>query len=533
LSDSVISTALSLIKLNQDFYLIYYPAATGSKWVASSTPDTANEVSWYVKFEHDVASSRYNVYCKSVSYSFASVGEVRFVFDSHNTVYDPRTGKLVNDLVTVYKSNGGASNTVLTSDVSLNITGQPTLSDGFANDFKITVSSVESSTGITNDPDFFTNLVGTTIRSNPSASFVYFQTVTNSDGQESQQLLADGTVIRKTSLGLGNGAYADRYEFAPGTVFYCDSAYTVSATRNGYVVTATTSITHYMTTGDSVTISGFTDSQYNGTFVVTVIGETTFTYTINDNNATTPALGTGSVRERFYQSSVVLGVSPTQIVLSDVTSQYAAEVGRGSLSFLYRHNSGDTTRVDPATTNIIDLYLVTQSYYTNYMNWISDVTDSIAKPSKPTITELRQSYGQLEDYKMMSDSVIPNSVSFKPLFGRKADKNLQGTIKIVKSYTTTASDSQIRSAVLSAMNSYFSIDNWNFGDTFYFSELTAYLHSQLGALVSSVIMVPADPTAKFGDLYEIRSAPDEIFVNGATTSDVVVISTLNASNMNR
>jgi hypothetical protein len=30
----------------------------------------------------------------------------------------------------------------------------------------------------------------------------------------------------------------------------------------------------------------------------------------------------------------------------------------------------------------------------------------------------------------------------------------------------------------------------------------------------------------FGDLYEIKSAPYEIFVNGATASDVVVIAAL-------
>jgi hypothetical protein len=534
LPSSVISTAMTLINLNQDFYLIYYPDATGSKWVVSNTPDSTNEVPWYVKFEHSVADTKYVVYCKGVVYSFASVGEVRFVYDSNNTVYDPRTGKLVNDLVTVYKTNGGAaSGSVLAKDISLNITGQPTLSDGFADDFRITVSSVDSSTGISTDPDFFTNLVGKTNRSSLDTRFVFFQTVTNTDGQQSQQLLADDTVIRKLTLDGSNGAYADRYAYVPGTVFFCTSALTLSVFRNSFTVTATsTNTVHHLKTGDSVTITDFSVPEYNGTFVVTVISDNQFSYMISDATAPIP-LNQGKVSERFYKTSTVLGVSPTQIVLSDVTSEYIAEVGRGSLSFLYRHNSGNTTRVDPATTNIIDLYLVTQSHYTEFINWLSDITDSLPKPAKPTINELRQSYGKLDEYKMMSDSVIPNSVTFKPLFGRKADKNLQGTIKVVKAYGTTASDSQIRSAVLSAMNSYFSINNWNFGDSFYFSELTAFLHSQLGALVSSVIMVPADPTAKFGDLYEIKSAPDEIFCNGATTSDIVIISGLNASNMNR
>jgi hypothetical protein len=134
---------------------------------------------------------------------------------------------------------------------------------------------------------------------------------------------------------------------------------------------------------------------------------------------------------------------------------------------------------------------------------------------------------------MISDSLVINSVSFKPLFGTKASRNLQGTIKVVRNPSTTASDSQIRSSVLSAMNSYFSIENWTFGDTFFFSELTAYLHDQLTGLISSVVIVSADPSQKFGSLYEIRCQPNEIFCSGATATDIVVVKGLTANNMNR
>lgn len=127
---------------------------------------------------------------------------------------------------------------------------------------------------------------------------------------------------------------------------------------------------------------------------------------------------------------------------------------------------------------------------------------------------------------MISDSMVLNSVRFKPLFGHKAEEQLQATIKVIRSSTTTASDSEIRSRVLEAMNTYFSIDNWDFGDTFYFSELSAYLHSQVGDLVNSIVLVPNDPEMQFGDLYEIRSAPYEIFVNAAQATDIVVISAL-------
>ena len=91
------------------------------------------------------------------------------------------------------------------------------------------------------------------------------------------------------------------------------------------------------------------------------------------------------------------------------------------------------------------------------------------------------------------------------------------------------SDSEIKSRVVEAMNEYFTIDKWDFGDTFYFSELSAYLHEELGDIVSSVVLVPTDPNKAFGDLYEIRSAPNEIFVNAASVDNIIVIDALTSS----
>jgi hypothetical protein len=76
------------------------------------------------------------------------------------------------------------------------------------------------------------------------------------------------------------------------------------------------------------------------------------------------------------------------------------------------------------------------------------------------------------------------------------------------------------------MNNYFNISNWNFGDTFYFSELSAYIHTNIGDYVSSCVLVPNDPTLAFGDLYEIKCMPYEIFVNAATAQDILVIAAL-------
>jgi len=232
--------------------------------------------------------------------------------------------------------------------------------------------------------------------------------------------------------------------------------------------------------------------------------------------------------DAFYQ----LSIGATGIrTLVDVSTDWIARTGRQQLYYQYRHNSPLTTRIDPGTTNIIDLYVVTLAYYTSYQNWIRDTTNTVVEPTMPSIDELSTAYQGLQDYKMISDNIILNSVVFKPLFGEKAAQNLRATVKVIRAQNSTASSSEIKSSVVAAMNDYFSIDKWNFGDTFYFSELAAYLHRQLGTIISSVVLVPLNSQKYFGDLYEIRSAPNEIFVNGATINNIEVIEALTSTNL--
>ena len=64
----------------------------------------------------------------------------------------------------------------------------------------------------------------------------------------------------------------------------------------------------------------------------------------------------------FYQLTLTL---QNQLVVNSITG-WQAQVGRQGLYFQYRHNAPLTNRIDPGSTNIIDVYLVTQDYYTSY-----------------------------------------------------------------------------------------------------------------------------------------------------------------------
>jgi len=228
--------------------------------------------------------------------------------------------------------------------------------------------------------------------------------------------------------------------------------------------------------------------------------------------------------DKFYETS---GTALTQV------TNYIARNGRQDIMFQYTHNAPNNRRIDPSPNNLIDLYLLTADYSTEYSAYITDTSNTVTEPVKPTGSELSVSFGSIESYKTISDSLIYNAATFKPLFGAKADSALRATFKVVKNPAVTISDNEIKSRVISAINSYFDIANWDFGETFYFSELSAYLHSQLVPDISSIIIVPTATSNSFGDLYQINAEANEIFVSAATVSDVQIISAITAGQLNR
>ena len=108
---------------------------------------------------------------------------------------------------------------------------------------------------------------------------------------------------------------------------------------------------------------------------------------------------------------------------------------------------------------------------------------------------------------------------------------MQATFKIVKNTETVSNDNEVKSNVINAMNEYFSLENWEFGESFYFSELSTYIMNQLAPSISSIVIVPSDDLLSFGSLYEINSESDEIFISGATVENVEIIDTITATKL--
>jgi hypothetical protein len=87
------------------------------------------------------------------------------------------------------------------------------------------------------------------------------------------------------------------------------TAQTISSiTHVGTLATLTTSSAHGLITGNRVTISGASPSDYNGTYVITVTGTTTFTYVM----ATTPASNATTVGS--YTTIGITGVDSSTFI---------------------------------------------------------------------------------------------------------------------------------------------------------------------------------------------------------------------------
>ena len=247
------------------------------------------------------------------------------------------------------------------------------------------------------------------------------------------------------------------------------------------------------------------------------------TYQIRTHGTTNfTAIGSTSniAGTRFTANAIGSGTGNAQIV------------SRPGLYFQYKHNVPGRSRIDPTPVNIIDIYVLTSVYAIDYQNWLRDLTGMVVEPMLPTSTSLETSYNNLDQYKAVSDTIVFNPAKFKPLFGAKADVSLRARFQVVKNPAVNITDNEIKSQLIAAVNQYFSVSNWDFGETFYFSELAAYLHTTLAPNISSVLIVPASNNLVFGNYFQINSEPWEIITSAATVNDIDIISAVTAAQLN-
>lgn len=132
---------------------------------------------------------------------------------------------------------------------------------------------------------------------------------------------------------------------------------------------------------------------------------------------------------------------------------------------------------------------------------------------------------------MISDTIILHPGKIKVIFGPKADSSLRGNIKVVKASQSTLTNNQIKTGVVEATKEFFDINKWEFGETFYFSELASYIHLKMGNDIDSVVLVPTMSNQSYGDLQQIYAGEDEIIQPHITVNNVEIVESLNPKNL--
>ena len=212
------------------------------------------------------------------------------------------------------------------------------------------------------------------------------------------------------------------------------------------------------------------------------------------------------------------------------TLDYKVFVGRDKIKFQYIHNADYESRIDPGLTNLIDVFVLTKQYDIAYRQWLSGAgTTEPLPPSSDFLYNLLSP--DLNKIKSISDEIVYHPSKYKVLFGSKATADLQATFKVVKNSEIVISDNDIKTRVLVAILEFFALENWEFGDNFYFTELSTYVMNKVAPYIVNFVIVPKQSTLSFGGLYEIRSEKDQIFINGAGIDDIEIISTITASNI--
>lgn len=515
-----------------DFVIIYDTATLSWIPIAGSTSSetiTHNNVTYpiLVRVQYTAESWEFDGY--GVNYIFVGGDKVKFYFVSTKKISDISTGTVQADKIDILACNSDPdSNLGLGVNVDFQILDTIQQENGYLDGSRVIITSKDvDSNGIPLEPNQFASLV-------PS--------YTGTDASKFGGLLVfrENTDFTIDILDLPNSNF---------TVLDSSWTYTESdaqAEVNVYkrtefmrnVEIRSTTMSDLYGKGSGFTI-GF---QYNGEsyFVEQIVGNNNDRLNNFLSAMTLPSDTVDMTPElAFYRAIKNTGdasLKETQKLAyygyKDVSSQYTFVFNaRTNIMFHWKHYAPDDNRIDPSKTNLIDMYVLTNSYKSNIDLWIKNGAEGIF-PKPPTSVELQDMFKDVEKKIVISDSIIWHSASYVPLFGNSADSSYQADIKVVKIQNSTLSDDEIRQKVIEITNKFFQVENWNFGDTFFYTELCAYIHMQLSTEISTVVLVPNNPNSKFGELFEIPCEPDQLFVSTATVDNVSIISSLAKSNIN-
>jgi hypothetical protein len=138
-----------------------------------------------------VAYNSYTVTYRSLAYYFGSVADTSFTFESGKLVYDPFSGKILQDFVKVLATNTQpSSNYPLATPITASIIGQTVQSDGYIDDFEVEVASIDvNDRTVVENPDFFNQITGYVTGNTNVGIYAFFEEVQDAINLSRLQLI--------------------------------------------------------------------------------------------------------------------------------------------------------------------------------------------------------------------------------------------------------------------------------------------------------------------------------------------------------
>jgi hypothetical protein len=479
---------------------------------------------------------------RGLRYVFESIDDIEF-FDNGERGLAQLTGEPVQDNVNILRINRNLNDVAgyaLQQDYGLTIDRLWSYPDGTPEPRRTTVLLADpDQDGYPDAPDTFYDII---------ASGQYFTISTMINGGSTVLPLTStlGISVNQLIMGAGIAIGTLITEVNPTTITIDTPTTAVLAIGSTVIIADPDATTTYLF-WSNVANPPYDEPLY------TVIAYDTDLLLLAD----TPAVGTvgfqvaSSVSYLDNETFWVYMGSPTGWV-QDIEGDYRMERGRGpnvaaswvsesgsvvpagdSLFFQWQHYAQSDHRIDPAQTNIIDIFVLTFDYDNAVRQWISN--GAIVADLPPPLTEFAlrttPALTNLESFKMFSDQIVWRPVQYKFLFGNGADPELQANFKVVRIPNAAVADGVIQTQIITAITNYFAPGNFDFGETFYYTEMAAYIHQQLAGLIGSIVLVPLAADAVFGDGFEVPCRPDEVFISTAQISNIVLIPSNTAVNL--
>jgi len=531
----------------------YAPTNTGE--IYSTWNNYPNSGLLYVSIASSDQSdtTTYDLTARGRVYVFESYRDVRFYWEPNRVVIDSTTGLALQDTIEIMpliNTNNTVDNnepvivdpttSFLRTEVKFNITGIYIQDDGFQDNTKAEVSLVDTdSDGIPDDPEGFDSII------TPQDRVVFEVVDVEITGyQTTRPWVSRWNTSLVGAAGVLHAYFPATFDTAPPFISAAAAWTDIDPIPADAVYMDEVDLLFINNVADMISISEDVTFYFNNPVEPGKI-DTVTRYFINKSYLISDSKpGFGIYHTLAFESTINPAYPSGQIIIPIIDRYHfdkngktftqntsVPELERFPMYFKWSHYAPIDQRVDPAVSNIVDMIAITDVYYRDVLIWKNSNGSLATFPEAPTTEELRIQFQDLDKYKMVSDSMVWNSGKFKILFGTQAERELQATFKVVKAPSSNISDNEVKTRVIQAIDAYFDIRNWDFGEKFFYTELAAFIHQQLSRIISSVVIVPNSANSEFGNLFEISSASDQLFISTATVNNVQIVANLTEQNL--